>query len=522
MKRLILILLPVLAFAQAPYQNDTTVTMYYPAETAYITLANAISYGLYDDANDMTRNATNYPTTGTLLDAYLPIERVNWTGFTHAVLFLNWGNVQTTAPFFSLSDPSSDIYAYYTVRGPGGTTNFMKQFVDSAHANGIKVLTIIQAVSPGNLNFVVSRPDTMQLFVDSVMSFITQNNFDGVSLNWENWESPFVLSDTVAIGNFLQALRDGLDEMDPPGFLELAPGCRDWGKYPRNEMNSCVDALHPQLYFLTPSWLNGTGSVNWWCSAVYDDSPDPLNFYTHSNSAPYGWTSRGFNTAVTGQLYPTIGILTRGGDSLYSLHPGTTSQNLPVVDMARFRTLGGVDVRGDSSRGFAIAGTANATVSGDSWGNGRDITEGTKFWISFMDSVNAAEAVSYSKTLGVRHWAIFSLQNDPGQELTQYIAGQIAYGGGNEETPDYSITSGTMSEGTVGVAYADTLVGTSPVTADYRILIRGLPPGLWLRWDGVIQGTPTTAGTYTPSVRIQARNTRAKQAWKQISITINE
>jgi hypothetical protein len=90
-----------------------------------------------------------------------------------------------------------------------------------------------------------------------------------------------------------------------------------------------------------------------------------------------------------------------------------------------------------------------------------------------------------------------------------------------EEADPYAITSATMDEGTVGVAYADTLVGTSPVTADYRILIRGLPPGLWLKWDGVIQGTPTTAGTYTPWVRIQARNTRAKQAWKQISITIN-
>lgn len=65
-----------------------------------------------------------------------------------------------------------------------------------------------------------------------------------------------------------------------------------------------------------------------------------------------------------------------------------------------------------------------------------------------------------------------------------------------------SITPTSLPDATVGSAYSQAIVasgGTSPYT--YAIVGGGLPPGLSIV-GGVVTGTPTTAGNYSPVVRV--------------------
>ena len=81
-----------------------------------------------------------------------------------------------------------------------------------------------------------------------------------------------------------------------------------------------------------------------------------------------------------------------------------------------------------------------------------------------------------------------------------------------------TITTDTLPDGQVGVAYSHTLTadGTTPIT--WSISSGALPDGLSLNKDtGEISGTPTTAGTSTFTVK--ATN-RAGSDTKELSITI--
>jgi len=66
-----------------------------------------------------------------------------------------------------------------------------------------------------------------------------------------------------------------------------------------------------------------------------------------------------------------------------------------------------------------------------------------------------------------------------------------------------TVPGGTLSDGTVGIAYSATLPssgGTPPLA--WGIYSGSIPSGLVLQRNGVISGTPTTTGTYTFTVRV--------------------
>lgn len=525
MKKLLFILLPAVVFAQAPYRNDTTVTLYYAAPTSYISLANAVSRGLYDDA-DAPRNPSRYPdyVFDVFEDWRLPIEKISWTGFTHAVLFFDDGNVSQTSPYYEFSWNTSDRESYQ--RGGGGsTTEYEQIFIDSAHANGVKVLTIIQAVSPTNLNYVTDDSSRIDIFVDSVASYIVQRGFDGVSLNWEGWAGP-IQSDTNKIAYLLYRLREELDAMDPPGVLESAPGAADYNyRYPRQAVNDCVDILHMQTYIYTPGWDTRYGrGTTWWECPVYSDSWDTANFQALSTAwGPNSWIARGYDARNLGLLFPALGRIFKQTQNLYGLYDAAPSGDSTVgidvtyLDRTRFLNNGGSDTTSTATYGYAVQGVALEDQIGTF--AGRNIHAGWEFFVTFMDSLNVAKAVEYGRdTVGLTHFAIFSLTNDPAQEAHRYFAAQFS--GGSSPTP-YALGN-TLSAGTVGVAYQDTVAGSGPVVIDYRVMVRGLPPGLWMDYLGIIRGTPQEAGAHTFWVMIQDRHSRLRRAWTPITLTINE
>lgn len=85
-----------------------------------------------------------------------------------------------------------------------------------------------------------------------------------------------------------------------------------------------------------------------------------------------------------------------------------------------------------------------------------------------------------------------------------------------------SVTTTSLPDGVVGTAYSQTLNATGGVTPyAWARTVGNLPPGLTMSTGGVITGTPTTAGTYTFTVKVEDSSSPKQSATKQLSIKVN-
>jgi hypothetical protein len=88
--------------------------------------------------------------------------------------------------------------------------------------------------------------------------------------------------------------------------------------------------------------------------------------------------------------------------------------------------------------------------------------------------------------------------------------------------PTLTITTTSLPPGTVLQSYSATLADTGGTGAHTWDLASGsLPLGLSVSAAGVITGTPTTAGTSSPTFRVRDSGTPQQTATKQLSMTIN-
>ena len=85
--------------------------------------------------------------------------------------------------------------------------------------------------------------------------------------------------------------------------------------------------------------------------------------------------------------------------------------------------------------------------------------------------------------------------------------------------PPLSITTTSLPNGTVGVAYSQTLAATGGIPPyTWSVPIGELPPGLALSPAGLLSGTPTQAGPNTFTIAVSAGNVTALQ---QYTLTVN-
>ena len=81
------------------------------------------------------------------------------------------------------------------------------------------------------------------------------------------------------------------------------------------------------------------------------------------------------------------------------------------------------------------------------------------------------------------------------------------------QPPPFTITTTTLPDGAVGQAYSQALTADGALgTITWSLASGGLPPGVTLSAGGVLGGTPTTAGSYTFSVRATSGTQNAVQS----------
>lgn len=99
--------------------------------------------------------------------------------------------------------------------------------------------------------------------------------------------------------------------------------------------------------------------------------------------------------------------------------------------------------------------------------------------------------------------AVNDYSSNPHFNGQHFVFGLFVSGGGGGVSGVPIIWGEQLENGTVGIAYSETLNaagGTSPYS--FSLASGSLPPGLSLSSSGVISGTPTSAGTYTFSVTV--------------------
>ncbi|MFC6645062.1 beta strand repeat-containing protein [Granulicella cerasi] len=115
----------------------------------------------------------------------------------------------------------------------------------------------------------------------------------------------------------------------------------------------------------------------------------------------------------------------------------------------------------------------------------------------------------------------FTVKVVDANNATASAAFTVVIGGGTTTNP-LTITTGTLPDGTVGVAYSST-IGVSGGTAPYGCTLASgtLPAGLTLGTNCVVSGTPTTAGTSSFNVKVVDSASPVNTVTGPVSIKIN-
>ncbi len=203
------------------------------------------------------------------------------------------------------------------------------------------------------------------------------------------------------------------------------------------------------------------------------------NIIQHASTGAYAGGSTSFTTNNWND-YWNNGAARSG----FSAGANDKTTNPALTYIARIEAAGAMHAQGESGSDIG-ANVVYRYVDGT--------LTGTLLWPFPNEARFKSEMCASTPTRGVCNTA---------GSLTDYVWNYL--GNGNPYTGGVAPTITTTSPlpgGTVGVAYSQqlTATGDTPITWDVASGI--LPPNVSLTTGGLLSGTPSTAGTYTPTVR---------------------
>ncbi|HEU5222253.1 MAG TPA: Ig domain-containing protein [Candidatus Lumbricidophila sp.] len=270
----------------------------------------------------------------------------------------------------------------------------------------------------------------------------------------------------------------------------------------------CYDA-NGQIIVLNTSGAQNANGIPDNCRATssYGDPYDPMGSDRYWFSAPHlaaaGWLTASQQLSVTGSGTYTINALED------TTSPGLRTLRIPVNTPTAQAELW-IEHRADVGKTFTAWGTNNVTTGISirlaSPGGMTYLLNAQGVETAQNSQLNVGQTFNYPGVASIKLLGIDTATNTAQVQITSL------------KTPSIT-TAKTLPDATATAAYSQQLAGVGG-TAPYGWSIESgtIPSGLTLSADGLISGTPTTAGTYSFKVRL--RDANALKDWRLFTITV--
>ena len=231
-------------------------------------------------------------------------------------------------------------------------------------------------------------------------------------------------------------------------------------------------------------------------------------FAAAGGAPPYTWSGSG---APAGLSFSTGGLLSGTPTAT-----GQSSLSVTVTDSAGAKASGTFAItvipaalaittaslpNGNVGTAYSASLAASGGAPPYAWSAG-----------GLPDGVSAAAngAISGTPTTAGQYKVAVTVKDSAGATAQQSYTVTIAL-------PPLTITTASLPNGTVGVAYSASLAASGGVTP-YQWSATGLPAGLTLSSGGALAGTPTGAGT--PSIAVTVKDSAGTTASRTFQVTI--
>jgi GH18 family chitinase len=347
--------------------------------------------GMYYQSWDYTNN----PPKG-------QIQNMNLKGLTYVVHIAGGGGTdfKTTSPYF----PGDSNAILHNSINNVVTDDISTKLTTSVHTVGAKALLCLGCPNGVDGSIILSDSVKTQTMVNAAVAFAKYHNYDGLDIDWEDYNP---VASQLAM--FVRILRRTLDANYGPGIAWLtcaqmhgeASMFPSWMQnyftyfgiqsYDLTNNNDNVTGYNDPIY--PPSKATSSSLWGWqdsWYGVwnAYGDAPIP-----HGGPRQYiaaGWNPNKLiiGASQAGYLYENA---TAPGQSQSGLNRRQINYNF-----ARLAQInGGKRTYDTTSKVPWIGGTAT-TNFGDDWYDG-NTTKGTKFYITYDDTISYQAKVAYIK-----------------------------------------------------------------------------------------------------------------------------
>jgi chitinase len=355
--------------------------------------------------------------------------------------------------------------------------------VTAAHTNQVKVLMCLQAEDQTNFDQAIANH--LSTFVANIMTVVNTYGYDGVDINWEPYPLFTNSATSAAHTNALSAaLRTALGSK----LLTIAANTGDSVYF--GTAYAPFDRVNVMTYGASDVWPGGL----FYNSALYCSGADS-GFLCLDNVKTI-WLDAGVPAQKLGLGLAFYGVKWSGG--VLASDPTQGISGPRQVWQTGHAPTGGVNLSGfDYNAILPLVTQQNYT-----WDNSAMVpyinylgSNPSTYWYLTYDNPQSIQAkVQYITAQGLGGWIIWYLGGD-------YVTGNPhphplldAVQAGSAPTVLGALALG---RGTVGTLYSASLSAAGAAPLHWALSSGSLPNGLSLSSVGVINGTPTTAGTFT-------------------------
>jgi chitinase len=322
----------------------------------------------------------------------MPPSNIDFTTLTHVIHF-------ALAPD---ADGSIDSSAF------GLTPSACATLVGLAHAAGRKALVCVGGANSETDFLGATSSTNLGFFVTNIIGFMSNNDYDGVDLDWE----PFNSADATQYTNLVNALRAALNGFAAPKMLTVAaPSYPEYGDSPTAEFTMLAsvqgkfDQINMETYDLSGPY---EGWVTWYNSPIYDGGytfpSAPAELVPSINGAVSNFVNNGVLPGKLGVGLPFYGYIWTGGPGVTQPRQSWPATNPPTFSAYTYADIVNNYYQSDLYHWDDVAQAAYLSITNDPASN--------DMFVSYDDTHACQVKVSYARNLHLGGLMIWELSQD--------------------------------------------------------------------------------------------------------------